>query len=264
MHRRTHSTIRLAACVALLLLAAADCNGDRPACPWPSQQTIVFVDQSASSEEDSTTQRIFRETMGELLDSGLRCKGDAVRGFLVHEMTRGKVGRVEIVNPVDPPNTLNVPAITRAKEMSKHRQQMDSLRGEGAARLTGLLTTNVDPEFRDHTDLLGTLEVISDELGKAGPADSVRVIYLSDMRESMPAPRRNFDRVRPASAPEAETWADADVAFLRGMSVDTTRFRHVEVRVLLGNLANNEGLPEIRRYWERLFRNAGIQKVHFN
>ena len=267
MHRRTRTAVGLAACGTFVLLAASGCDGDPPPpgpCERSSRQTIVFYDQSASSVADAPTLELFREAMDDLLESGLECRGDAVRGFLVHEHTRGKVGRVEVVNSVDPPDTFDVPSLDKAKEVTRYAGETKRLRDEGERELASLLTASVPPEFRDHTDLLGTLEVISDAVEKADSGSVVRVVYLGDMHESMPAPRRDFDARPPASRAEAEAWADADTAVLRELGVDRARFGRVEVRVLLGNLATRPGAVEIRRYWERLFANAGIRAVEYN
>ena len=141
---------------------------------------------------------------------------------------------------------------------------MDTLRADARARLTALEATSVSPQFRANTDLLGTLEVVSDEMSHADSGSTARVYYLGDMHESMPPPRRDFDTRRPADRPEAEAWADADTAVLRGMSFDREQMANVEVRVLLGALADRRGAAEVRSYWERLFANAGIRKVRYN
>lgn len=263
---RTHMAARLAACGIFLLLAAASCTPETVSggCDRPSRQTIVFYDQSASSVADSATRAMFRDTILGLIEHGLACKGDAVHGFLVHAETRSKVGRVDMLNTVDPADTLDVPSIEKAKEKTRYRQEMKELRDSAERVLPSLLAASVPPEFRSHTDLLGTLEVIRDEVSRADSGSTIRVVYLSDMHESMPAPRRDFDVHPPATSAEAQAWADADTTVLREMAIDRARLGQVEVRVLLGNLALRPGAPEIRRYWERLFANAGIRKVEYN
>lgn len=266
MHRRMNPAIRWVACGTFVLLTAASCDDDenRP-CERPTRQTIVFYDQSASSVADPATLGIFRDTMNALVQSGLECEGDAVRGFLVHERTRSKAERVDVVNEVPPlGDTLAMSSMVRAQTILAHNERMDTLRARGAARLDSLLASSVAPEFRDHTDLLGTLEVISDEVSRADSGSTVRVVYLGDMHESMPSPRRDFDTRPPRTAAEAEAWADADTAVLRDLRVDRARLGQVEVRVLLGNLALKPAAPEIRRYWERLFTHAGIRRVEYN
>jgi hypothetical protein len=247
---------RLAACATLVLLAA--CPPVEDPCAGPSRHTIVFFDQSASSVADSVTAALFRDTVAALADGALQCPGDAIHGFLVHATTRGKADRVDVVNSVSA-DTVDVSSIEKASELTRYHGQMDSLRNVARTRLARLLATTVSPQLRAHTDLLGTLEVVSDEMSWADSGSSARVYYLGDMHESMAAPRRNFDARPPANQAEAQAWADADTAVLREMSFDGARLANVEVRVLLGGLADKPGAAEVRSYWERLFANAGIR-----
>jgi hypothetical protein len=255
--------VRTGFCAFLVLLAAAECPPRKDPCERPDQHTIVFVDQSASSVADSATTAMFRDTLKALIDTKLQSCGDAIHGFLVHGNTRGKVDRVDVVNRV-PVDTADMSSIDKAKAISRHRQALAALREEGEARLTALLTANVPPHLKRQTDLLGTLEVVSDVMRQADSGSVARVYYLGDMHESMAPPRRSFDAQLPADADEARAWADADTALLRGMSIDRKHLEHVEVRVLLGSLAHKPGTAEVRSYWERLLANAGIEPVDYN
>lgn len=268
MHRQTRTTIRLAACGTLALLAGCIQDPPRP-CARPAQQTIVFYDQSASSAADEATTELFRETLRDVVQSGLECPGDEIDGFVVHANTRGKAGRVRVRNTLPPlGDTLAMPTIVRAKRVAEHRRGMDTIRKEGAAELGSLMTARVSGPLGAQTDLVGTLEVISDEIGGAGAANPlpVRVVYLSDMHESLSRPpRRDFDARPPRTIEQAEAWADADAALLNQMQIDRARMGRVHVRVLMGNLANKDHAgSEIRRYWERLFQHAGVGKVEYN
>lgn len=254
--------MRLAACGALLTLAAASCTPPDP-CARPSQQTLVFIDQSASSVANPHTARMFRDSVTLALQSGLACRRDAVRGFLVHENTRAKADRMDVVNTIRPPDTLDGTLIHKAQEKMRHQQAMDTLLRVGQSDLSTLFTVQVPSRFRNRTDLLGTFEVIRDELMRADSGATLRVIYLSDMRESMRPPRRDFDAAPPTSVTQAEEWADADTVLLREMRVDPRMMDRVAVRVLQGNLAEKPHASEIRRYWERLFQHAGIRHVEF-
>lgn len=262
MHRHTRTMIRLAACASLLLLAA--CPPENGACDRPSRQTIVFYDQSASSVADSATAAMFRDTLREVLRNDLTCPGDAVRGFLVHGNTRGKVGRVDVERTLPPLDTTGMSMIQQAREKARYSRAMERFQADGEGRLAALLAARVDPRHRAHTDLVGALEVVQDVVAGADSGAAVRVVYLSDMRESMGAPRRDFDTAPPTSAAQAEAWADADTVVLRDLRIDPEAMRRVEVRVLMGSLADKPRAPEIRRYWERLFRHAGVRHVEYN
>lgn len=247
-------------------VSLATCNGDAAVkpCDRAPAQTLVFVDQSASSVVDSQTAAMFRDTLSALTTSALECKGDAIHAFLVHGNTRGKVGRVDVTNGVVPPDTVRQPSMRKARESARYERQIDSLRTEGRQRLSAMLTAEIPSQFRGRTDMLGTLEVISDQIvhteGETTPG--VRVYFLGDMHESMPSPRRDFDARPPRNRAEAYAWADADTALLQTMSVRPDRLRHARVRVLLGNLANKPGAAEVRPYWERIFQHVGVDPAH--
>jgi hypothetical protein len=247
-----------------LVLLSGPCEKRVAACR--PTLTVVFVDQSASSVVDSATRAMFQDTLSGLADNVVGCKGDAIHGFLVHAKTRGKVSRVDVVNTIQPPATEGKPKLSRAKEANKFRRDTSELAKDARERVRSLLDARVEPRFKSATDMLGTLEVISDEVASADSTATVRIYYLGDMYESMPAPRRNFDRQPPRSVAEAEQWADADTTVLNQMRITRERFKNAEVRVLLGNLANKPGMPHVRRYWERVFQNAGFDPdaIDFN
>lgn len=265
MHRpQSPVSISVAASAFVVLLSAAACPPrEEDQCARPDQHTIVFFDQSASSVADQATTAMFRDSVTALLESSLECQGDAVHGFLVHGNTRGKVNRLDVVNTVATPDTIDVPSIQKTREASRYRRDIGRIRTSGEAGLAALLTANVNPQYERHTDMLGTLEVVSDEMTKAPAGSKVVIYYLGDMHESMQSPRRDFDARPPASKAEAEAWADADTALLSGMKIDRARLENAEVRVLLGNLADRPGAQEVRSYWERLFANVGM-KVRYN
>lgn len=242
-----------------LLLTAARCVEDAPiACARAPMQTLLFVDQSASSVVDAATRKMYDDTVAAVLGTSLGCKGDAVHGFLVHANTRGKVGRQDVVNVLSPPDVDGKPKLARLKAENQFEARSAAFMKTAQSRVPSIFDTPIEPALRRHTDMLGTLEVISDELADAENSSTVRIYFLGDMHESMPGNRRNFDARRPATVQEAEQWADEDMAILSQMKINRDRFKNAQIRVLLGNLADKPGMPEVRRYWEKLFENAGF------
>jgi len=225
----------------------------------------VFYDQSASSVADVPTTALFRDSLSGIVDSALSCRGDGVHGFLVHGSTTTKVGRVDESQTYFA-DTLKGPSLKRAQNKIQFQQELTALRQRSVERLRAMISGGVRPELRRHTDLLGTFQVISDEMLKVDTSQTARVYYFSDMRESMAPPRRDFDVRPPADRPEAERWADEDGAVLKNFALDRTRFPNAEIRVLMGNLADKPKADEVRAYWERMFRNAGFapEKIQFN
>lgn len=253
--------------LGLLAPALQACGGGANTagpCSRESTQTLVFYDQSASSVLDSATASLFRDTIVSLVETSATCPGDAVRGFLVHANTRGKVDRVDVLNSVALPVLAGQPRIDQALAQQQYDKDLTELRRDGQAKLVGLTQASVDARFRRHTDMLGALEVISEEVGRGASAGQVRVYFFSDMHESMPGPRRDFDRRPPQSRAEAEAWADEDSTILSEMKIDTARFSQVDIRVMLGNLANRPNARNVQFYWERVFQNVGVGNVQYN
>jgi hypothetical protein len=251
--------------VAVMLFVSvlgARCDGDersgRTACE--PHQTIVFYDQSASNVVEPATKARFRETLAMLSDSALACKGDGVHGFLVHGSTTAKAERVDVTDTLSPPVTKGSKS-TKALAQARFDAALQLQRDRADTLLLGLPAASVNPAFRSHTDLLGTLEVISDEVG---PGQSATVYYFSDMRESMAPRGRNFDSNPPKDVAQARQWADADAAALADKPVKRDRLHNVEVRIMMGNLAAKPNAGEVRAYWERLFERAGIESVRYN
>jgi hypothetical protein len=234
-------------------------------CTRPIRQTIIFYDQSASSVVDTPTAALFSDSLVGIVDSALSCPGDGVHGFLVHGSTTAKAGRVD-ESQTFVADTLKGPHLKRAQEKIKFKAELTGLRQRAVGELRKMITGTVRPDLKRHTDLLGTFQVISDELSKVDTSQSARIYYFSDMRESMVSPRRDFDVHPPADKSEAERWADEDEAVLRNLTLHRSRFRTAEIRVLMGNLADKPRADAVRAYWERIFRNVGFppDKIIFN
>lgn len=235
------------------------------ACPPPQvcvpHQTLVFYDQSASSVVDSQTASRFSEKLSQIPDSAFACKGDQLHGFLIHGATTAKGERVDFIDTLTADTTTGS-ALQKATKTTQFRMAEQSLRERAQTALLGLRTVAVKPADKAHTDMLGVLSVATDELR----GDSGAVIYVfGDMRESMAAPRRNFD-VRPPTQSEAEQWADVDSALFRQFHIDPSRLRSARIHVMMGNLANKPHANEVRSYWERLLRNAGFrpENIYYN
>jgi hypothetical protein len=247
-----------AALMPLLLMGASGNTTAPEPCPGRARNTLIFYDQSASSAANPGTVQMFRDTITSVSSTRLACYGDAVHAFQLHGGTRAKVNRQDAIDAIAPAVVTGVPKIAAAIATSQRNRRVATLQREAIPRLLRIVSDPIAPEDRRQTDILGSLEVISDEVGRA-PGARTLVYFMSDMRESMRGTgRRDFDAQPPSSPAQAQAWADQDVAVLHQMHVDTARLRNVEVRVLLGNLALKPHSSEIRFYWERIFRNAGI------
>ena len=231
------------------------CNPE-PLPPEP-RTTLIFYDRSASSKASTHTSALFTDSIQGLIRGALSGKGDAVRAFLVHAHTPGKAYRRDFENTLDP-DTINKPAAVKASNKARYQADLQQLRSAAQDSLLAFLNhTPIAPQHTLRTDLLGTLEVASEELpDSAGP---IRIYYFGDMHESMVgAGRRDFDARPPKTVAEAQAWADQDTAVIQQMGLVPSKFKDAELRVLRGDLANQASAPQVKAYWLRLFKNAGF------
>jgi len=258
--------------VALPLLFALGC-GDVPAhesarcaAGADTRVVVIFWDQSTSAMANQSAAAVFADSLNNLVATALKCPGSRVAGFLVHARTRGKAHRVREGNTLKLPPTSG-PRNKVVRDSLRYEMELGKLIEQTREHLAALIqSTSLPPELAAQTDLLGTFEVLSEELADAPDHAVKQVYYFSDMYESMTGPgRRDFDRRPPRDFSEAEAWARADADYVRkNTSVVPSRFADVEVRVLTEGLGNRADADQVRRYWEVLFAELGFRRVRFN
>jgi hypothetical protein len=254
-------TWRRAGVLTALSLAstAATCGAHPPDCT--PQRTIVFLDLSASASPDSAVVRALRTQLPNVVEDALVCKGDRIDAFPLHAATRGKSIRARIENDLTP-DTLYLSNNRKRLTKARFARAMSSLRRTAVSQIAAM-ADSANRRLGRSTDILGSLEVISEEVGDFdGP---VSVYYFSDMNESMSgAGRRDFDMRSPHSAQEAQSWALTDTAVLKAMNVSHDRFRRVRVRVRQGSLANRSSAPNVNAYWRSMFTTLRVADISFN
>ncbi|HEU0078832.1 MAG TPA: hypothetical protein VFQ76_14355 [Longimicrobiaceae bacterium] len=213
--------------------------------------------------------RTFGDSVNAIVRESLACPGDRLEGFLVHGATRGKAHKKVFVHQVPPAQLDTLPSMLHTGAVKAVADSTAALHTRAHRELSTLFdSTTLGHGLRQHTDLLGALEVASDEFA-AAPAEAGRVVYFfSDMNESMNGPgRRDFDVSPPRSRSEAEKWARTDAAMVATeLQVSRQSLQGAEVRIILGDLANRHGAENVRTYWAALLNALGIPRedVRFN
>ena len=255
------------ALLSAVFAACTDTEASTGMCKRPPQATLVFLDQSASAHLDAHTKSLFSDSLLSIANHALECPGDGLHAFVAHQQTTSKAYRQDVVHQLPLPDSKGKPKGKAAAERMQYQAKLKKLRADAASKLTGLFGSKVQPAFAHRTDLIGTLQVASDELAKVPAGTTSRLYYFSDMNESMVGSgRRDFDKRPPTSKAEAQAWADADRATLKQLSLDPSRLNNAEVRVLMGTLATKPHASDVRFYWERLFQHAGLDpaRVRYN
>lgn len=238
-------------------------NPDDFTCPTGGRALAVFIDRSASAAADEATRALFSTTVRKAVNETIACEGDAVLTFLVHRETDGKAGADRFVSRVENTDLTEKSSGGARSARSAYRQQIARERRNALRRTLHVADeATIASELRMHTDLLGMLPVVAEEL-PPGAADERRVLILSDLNESMSGPgRRDFDRRPPTSREEAEAWAAEDVAFVtREYRVAQDALAGVELVPVLGSLANKPSFSTVKAYWETLWTAFGATEI---
>ena len=285
----------IAACATLLLFPGcisgcdtdwiAELTAPDPECVSTEEsnpsydQTIVFVDASGSANRDAILDHYEGELdrlISERLDEGMHCEdgevaghpGDQLHLFPIHGKTISKEGRWDAENEVEPPEWSQFAGElenNKTKFRSRLSRSESNIKGQVPTRVSNIVTNS---DFSGATDIWGSLQVIGDEVDPG--AESVRVVYLSDMFEAVGgAGRRNFESRPPSTLEQARGWAQQDVAEHLSQHINLTKDRldalkQAEVRVLPGPLATKDGAEEVQVYWETLFQELGVQGIQYN
>jgi hypothetical protein len=264
--RRAHALLT----APLLVLAAAQCDGDPAAeaalCSG-SKYVVLFVDRSASTRSHDLPAEV-RDSLERIPERYLGCPGDNLHAFVVHKRTRGRALRLDLSNDLPPAAAAGgsrSDAVADSLEDAKRRAEFSKWASDQIS--TFIQGGSGPPAADDSTDLLGTLEVASDEMTDAPPGSTRWIIYLSDMFESMSGSgRRDFDARPPGSIAEAERWAVEDSArVLSTMRVATQNLSGARIRILSRPWGDRQGAEFVREYWYKLFSLVGIprQQVRF-
>lgn len=252
---------------AVLFLGGATCHDGRQEvavvdeCAAP-RHTILFVDHSASTAHRSIPPEI-SDSLHRLPERYLRCPGDQLQAFVVHKRTRGRAVRLDLVNDLPPAAKEARSKSERAAELLEQQQRQAAFAERSAQQVSEFLERPEGGEVAvDSTDLLGTLDVASEQFGSAPPEAAKLLVYFSDMFESMSGPgRRDFDRAPPSSIEEAETWAAEDVeAVLPTFRLNPEAFEGARVRVLSRPWGSRSGTEFVRWYWYAIFEAVGIPR----
>ena len=234
-------------------------------CTAEHRTTAVFVDRSASAAADVETRALYATTLRGIIDETLACEGDAVKTFLVHRETDGKAYADRFTSRVAPVDLGELSSGSALTAKSSYSLRIGQERQNALRRALYVADSTVLPrELQMHTDLLGMLSVVREEL-PAGEMTQRRMVVLSDLNESMIGPgRRDFDVRPPSTSAEAAQWAAADVALVQSVyRVQPTVLAGVEVIPVLGTLASKPAATEVKAYWEALWGALGATEIRW-
>lgn len=245
---------------SLLSLGLMGCPTDPiPVCEPGQNQAIVFFDRSASARGTAQSNEDFRDAVQALVDESLVCQDDRASAYLLFANTGTAFYKHYVVQT--PAVDLNkVDEIDRDRAQSRWERGMAEERRAAAGLFVTLeQEANVPSAATMHTDIHESLRLIHEAFEQSPTSTTKRVLYLSDMHESMSGEgRRDFDARPPSSREEARAWAETDAARLVEQEILPERaLEDVEVRVVRSTLGINPKAGVVRDYWEHLFELLG-------
>lgn len=250
----------------VLALCMQACGSDKSeaaiATPKTNNHLLVFIDKSGSvTQAQKKFSLQFGSLLTPLLKKMVRAKGDHVEAHLVHGNTVG--------NPIAFEDTFQDAFVSKEDEGPQTRNHkwksfldnLDRFRKKTGRSLQEILDDQNNGDANKTTDVLGSLEVISNYLEHVPQGDTVVVYYVSDMVHSLKEPR-NYVAEPLRDLKEAESCAEKDYLWLLShRKVNGTLFNHLEVQILFpsGNTDVNQN-DKMFYYWDAMFKrvNEGV------
>lgn len=221
---------------------------------------LIFIDKSQSVNSDpGKLSALVEAQLGPFLKKMVCDKGDRIEAHLVHGASVGNPAVVreewmgeEPTEDGKGPNTYKDELADYETSLVKFRM---GIQREVLAYIEQVATGDVTME----TDLLGTVQVISEYLQSAAPGDSTVVWYISDMVHSQKEPRDY--QVHPLKdRQEAEVCAAKDYDWLQlHLKINSKAFEQLKVHIIFpnGNYEKNQN-AEMMYYWSALFHKINL------
>lgn len=241
-----------------VLLLSSGCCDEKPLVSVPNnqRQLLIFIDKSQSTElqSEDNIQRV-KQGLRKMLEAIVIKPGDLISIHLIHGETAGM--------PKDPPMAFNTPVpldeckgkMSRDAAIDDFETAKRQFRKKVEDNVIEYLKLVPATAVVRETDMLSTLEVISDFFVKAAPGDEKTVMYVSDMVHSQPKPR-DYDKLPPKNKSEAEQCAAQDWEWLKTQrDIDERVFEKLNVHVIFpeGKTEYTTN-SEMRYYWSTLLK----------
>ena len=259
------STKYLIGCITLVLLQACGSDSEYE-CLQPPQdgQILLFMDKSDSSTEQLLqSDSVFKSQLDRFLSTEL-VNGYAIRGYFVHENTLGATPFLDNQVKVPCPDIKGEDGFTRDNEQQKFVEAVQSGKIKAYQQVVSALQRSPDAQSQIQTDLWSSFELMSRYFSSGEAGAKKTVIYLSDMKESMPGEdRRDLHKALPKDRTEAETWAQQDAARIRErFKIEESALSDATVYLLFPvNQLEKGDIEVLRYYWETVFATFGITEL---
>jgi len=253
------NSVRLGASLWLILFS---CSPEQKAKSPDPIYTLIFIDKTRSVNVDNAfVARKYGRAINKIINDNIHQQGDRLDVYFIHENTskaralnvtvRSEMEDVSAASPTDREAAETEFALLLNREKASIRKRVLQ---QLNAQNTGL--------SNQRTDIWASLPVL-EKANERGMA--VKVYYLSDMIESVPARtgapdnRRDFQKTPPKSTNQADEWAKTDAKQLSRYAIGSPDI--VMILPFAPNASARENNPAVTQYWQTLFAELGAGNV---
>lgn len=222
--------------------------------------TIVFVDKSASSDNNSNAKAEFKSSIHSIINARYRKVNSEIRGYTIQQGTLSTSSFIDDAFKFTPKSCKDCGSMKQ--KMVEQQNQLHVLKIQNGVQKKIIDQFNaLNPNSSNqYTDLWGSLELISRFLdGKTGDR---LVIYSSDMVESMSGKgRRDFHKNPIKDRTQAINLAIQDFTWIKNnLSLNLSVFKGLKIEVWPPrNTLEGSKHPFTIYYWETLFGKLGAK-----
>ncbi len=253
------NSVRLGASLWLILFS---CSPEQKAKSPDPAYTLIFIDKTRSVNVDNAfVAGKYGRAINKIINDNIQQQGDRLDVYFIHENTskaralnvtvRSEMEDVSAASPTDREAAETEFALLLNREKASIRKRVLQ---QLNAQNTGL--------SNQRTDIWASLPVL-EKASESGMA--VKVYYLSDMIESVPARtgapdnRRDFQKTPPKSTDQADEWAKTDAKQLSRYAIGSPDI--VMILPFAPNASARENNPAVTQYWQTLFAELGAGNV---
>jgi hypothetical protein len=214
------------------------------------------LDKSVSvNGQDARLEARVEYALTPILYSKISNTNDYVEVHLIHGESIGAKALLQKTWEETPPCEATMGPDTYRQEEQDYNNRLKKFRNEIKSELLGQLNQQVIGAVVNETDMLGTLEVISDFINNSKPGEKNTVVFFSDMVHSKDEPR-DYHEKPIIDLTEAEMCAKKDFEWLKtNHKVDPKAFDNLDlkIRFTAGEYDKTQN-ESMRYYWNALFR----------
>ena len=245
-------------CVTTLLSCSPEQSTKAP----DPTYTLIFIDKTRSVNADNAfVAGKYGKAIDRIINENIHQKGDRLDVYFIHENT-SKARALNVTVRAEMEDISGASPTDREAAETEFTLLLNREKASIQKRVLQQLSTRNTSASNQATDIWASLPVL-EKANETGM--TVRVYYLSDMIESVPArtgaphDRRDFQKLPPKSTAQADEWAKADAELLKRYVIGSP-----DITMILPfapNASARENNPAVTQYWQTLFAELGAGSV---